>query len=109
MFPMQLLDIIEGDVKHESDNHNSASGLHHLKNSPADRLASNAFDYRQHDVPAIQYGNRKKVQYGQIDIHDHAEPQRQPPAFRTLEQHVINIHYFDRATQVLGADVGFFG
>src|SRR5215831_4008246 len=103
--PGQILDVVKGDVNHEHDKRGGTAGLNHADNSMADWLASNAFDEREEDMTAVEHWNREHVQECEVDVHEHAEPKGETPAFFAAEEAGINVHDFDCAAEMLGLDV----
>src|SRR5882724_6277652 len=84
--PGQILDVVKGNVNHETDQEHGAASLDRADDTSTDGLAPNTFDDGEHNVATIKDGDGQHIQQGQVDIHEHAEPNRQAPALLAGKQ-----------------------
>src|SRR5437868_3738149 len=103
----EVLDVEKHNIKHEKDDEHGAGGLKDVEETGVDRAAAGGFDEGQSDVTAIEHGQWQKIEQGEVDVHDDAEPDGLLPAVGTFEEDIIDVENLDGAAHVLGFDVGF--
>src|SRR5437773_8137318 len=94
--PGQILNVVEGHVQHVADDEHGAGVLDDGKRADADRFAPDRLNQRQENVAAVQDRDREEVEQRQIDIQDHAEPDRLAPAMFALKEQIVYPHDADR-------------
>ena len=93
----QILHVEERDVEHVTDDYDRAAGLNYLQHAHVHRSPPHRFDERQHNVTAVEHGNRQHVQNRKVHVQNDAKPQREFPTAFGFKQPYVNIPNPDRA------------
>src|SRR5439155_8220480 len=105
--PRKILGVIERKIKDVTDDQNRAGTLNPIEDPDVDRLPTHCFNQCQENVPSIKDWNGQQVYQGEVDVEQHAEPDRHPPALVAFKQDVVNAQNPQRAGEMLRLDVRF--